>query len=185
MLDRLRLRDAGAWERLVQLMGPVVYQWCRGAQLQGVDAADVVQDVFQAVMTHLDHFRRDSPGDTFRGWLWTITRNRIRDHFRARKAQPEAFGGSDANRRFQELAEDVSGSHDPAAVDADCLIARRALELIRGDFGESTWQAFWRMAIKGQSSAEVAADLGMSQEAVRRAKCRVLRRFRDEIEGLL
>jgi hypothetical protein len=44
---------------------------CPGG-LQPSDAADTLQEVFEAVAVHLPDFRRDQPSDTFRGWLWTI-----------------------------------------------------------------------------------------------------------------
>ena len=54
----------------------------------------------------------------------------------------------------------------------------RALELIRAEFEERTWQAFWRSAVEQQSTAEIAADLRLSPASVRQAKSRVLRRLR-------
>ena len=44
----------------------------------------------------MDLIRRDRSGDSFRGWLWTITQNKIRDQFRYRQGAPQAEGGSDA-----------------------------------------------------------------------------------------
>ena len=60
----------------------------------------------------------------------------------------------------------------------------RAVELIRGEFEERTWQAFWRVAVEGQAAKDVAKDLGVTASAVRLAKSRVLRRLREEMEGL-
>lgn len=186
MLDRLRHADAEAWTRLVKLMGPAVYQWCRRAGLQAEDAADVTQEVFQAVFGHLPEFRRESPKDTFRGWVWTITRNKIRDHFRSRPPHPVRLEATEAQGVIQQPAEPGQGeAAEPCVATTDCLIARRALQLIRGDFSQSTWQAFWSMAIEGRPSAEVTEALGVTREAARRAKYRVLRRFREEVEGLL
>lgn len=182
LLDGLRCQSPDAWRRLVDLLGPVVYQWCDARGLQPTDAADVTQEVFQRVMASVRQFRRDRPGDTFRGWLWRITRNKIQDHYRQRKRLPRAFGGSDIQQLFQGLA-DPNGD-EPSRSDTDCLIVRRALKAVRNDFSERAWEAFRRMVIDGQSSADIAADLGMTQEAVRRAKFRVLRRLREELDGL-
>jgi RNA polymerase sigma-70 factor (ECF subfamily) len=57
----------------------------------------------------------------------------------------------------------------------------RALELVRSKFEARTWRAFWRVAVEGQAPAEIAADLGMTAAAVRKAKSRVLLRLREEI----
>ena len=61
---------------------------------------------------------------------------------------------------------------------------RRALELIRDEFEERTWQAFWLSAVEGRE-APAAAELGMSPVAARIAKSRVLARLRAEAEELI
>src|SRR5262245_32429982 len=88
LLERARDRDPAAWERMVTLYAPLVFHWCRAWGLRDQDAADVFQDVFQAVAAHIAEFRRDRSGDTFRGWLRTITRNKVNDHFRRRDREP-------------------------------------------------------------------------------------------------
>jgi RNA polymerase sigma-70 factor (ECF subfamily) len=56
--------------------------------------------------------------------------------------------------------------------------------LVKGDFSDDTWQAFWRLAVEGQSAPSIAAELGLSPSAVRQAKYRVLCRLREELAGL-
>jgi len=186
MLGRLRTGDPDAWNSLVTLFSPVVYQWCRQSGLQPHDTADIVQEVFRSVFAKVDDFRRDKPGDTFRGWLWTITRNKIHDHFRRQADQAMAIGGTDAKQQLQELKGSTYSEMEASSqLNSRCVVARRAMELVRGDFDERTWQAFWRMAFDGHKSAEIAADLDMTKEAVRRAKYRVLQRLRQELDGLL
>ncbi len=94
LLERVKVDDAAAWHRLVDLYAPLVYRWCRGFGLPEPDAADVFQDVFQAVASSIACFRKEKEGDTFRGWLRTITRNKIRDHFRIRGREPAGEGGT-------------------------------------------------------------------------------------------
>ena len=62
---------------------------------------------------------------------------------------------------------------------------RRALDLVRPEFTEKTWQAFWRSVIDGHDTADIASDLGMTANAARLAKLRVLRRLRQELDGLV
>src|SRR5437763_11958272 len=81
LLDRIKANDATGWDRLVALYAPLVFHWCRTWHLQDQDAADVLQEVFQAVATHVNGFRREKEGDSFRGWLRTIAHNKVRDHF--------------------------------------------------------------------------------------------------------
>src|ERR1043166_3893337 len=88
LLLRVQANDQIAWTRLVDLYAPLVYHWCRRAQLGPEDTGDVFQETFRAVSQHIHAFRRDRPGDSFRGWLRTITQNKIRDHFRRIADEP-------------------------------------------------------------------------------------------------
>jgi RNA polymerase sigma-70 factor (ECF subfamily) len=185
LLERVKANDASAWDQLVSLYGPLVFHWCRHWDLQEQDTADICQEVFQSVATHIGAFRKEKTTDTFRGWLRTITRNKIHDHFRRLGREPGGIGGTDAQTRLAELPA-PQRRDDDSAVDnqAERALFFRMLDLIRGEFAERTWQAFWRTAVDGQSPNEVAADLAMSPGAVRVAKYRVLHRLRDELGGL-
>ncbi len=187
LLQRLRQTDGNtdAWQRLSELYGPVVYGWARRAGLQPHDASDVMQDVFQSLTGNVARFRKRNENDSFRGWLWTITRNKIRDHFRELKHRAPAIGGTDANQHLQQLAEQPPEPDTESGSVEMSGIRRRALQLVQGDFESRTWQAFWRSAVEGDAPADVAADLGISIWAVYKARSRVLQRLREEFADLL
>jgi RNA polymerase sigma factor (sigma-70 family) len=105
LLRDVRAHDPDAWGRIVHVFSPLIFDWCRQQGLQNADAADVMQEVFRGVMKNVDTFRREKPGDSFRGWLWIITRNKIRDYYRARAARPDARGGSDAGVRMAMIPD--------------------------------------------------------------------------------
>ncbi len=180
LVARVQANEPAAWERLVGLYAPLVFQWCRRAGLNDQDAADVFQDVFQAVVAYVGRFRRDRASDTFRGWLRRIAQNKLRDHFRRRGREVQGVGGSSAGARLARLPEPTV-SDDLAPQDAERGLFAQALALIRGEFEERTWSAFWQTAVEGRSPKDVAADLSMSPGAVRVAKSRVLRRLREEL----
>ena len=195
--NSLLLRACGgeslAWQRVVQIYGPLVYSWARRTGLQPQDAADVTQDTFLAISTRLAQFRADRPGATFRGWLWTITRNKAADLIRERVGKPNVRGGS-VNLaalqaiRDQHVLQDQDGSSASASSVEDegdkRAVVRRIMSIMRGSFEKNTWQAFWRMVVDGCSPDEVATELGMSRWAVYKARARVLQRLRDELAGL-
>ena len=183
LLERARARDPAAWNRLAALYAPLVDRWCRQAGLQDADAADVRQEVLLAVARGLDGFRHDAAGGTFRGWLRGITRHKIADHWR--RVGPVGAGGSDAFEQFLQLpAEGTSDSPEAPPEERD-LLYRRALDLVATDFTEATWKAFWRVVVEGQRPAAVAADLGLTVNAVYLAKARVLARLREEFRDLI
>jgi RNA polymerase sigma-70 factor (ECF subfamily) len=165
----------------------LVYQWVRQSGIQASDAADILQEVFRAVHRKIQDFRADEPGSTFRGWLWTITRNKIHDHFRAQAGRENAVGGTDAQGRIADLPDREPTSISDAVRDSEKtnLPLMRGVELVRGEFEPQTWKAFWRTAVDGVVTKEVADELGISVNAVRLAKSRVLRRLRAELKGLV
>jgi RNA polymerase sigma-70 factor (ECF subfamily) len=59
------------------------------------------------------------------------------------------------------------------------------LELIRPEFQPRTWQAFWEFFTTGEEAGVVADRLGVSVDVVYTSKSRVLRRLREELEGML
>lgn len=172
-----------AWQRLVQLYTPMVYCWARRGGLRDSDAADVAQEVFLSVATTIGDFQRDQRSSSFRAWLWAITRNQLRLHYRRRAEEPEAAGGTDAAIQLQQHPDYLDHESDPSGLHGRKLLVHRALRLVRNDFSEHNWQAFWRLAVEGQSATEIADELDMTPSAVRQAKYRVLCRLREELEG--
>jgi RNA polymerase sigma-70 factor (ECF subfamily) len=183
LLEQVVARQPQAWSKLSRLYGPLVYRWARQQGLQDADAADVVQEVFRTVAARIEDFRHEA-GGSFRGWLWTICRNKLGDHFRRRAGHPRATGGSDALEQWQQLPEQAAAEATGArSTNAEAALVQRALQLLHSEFEERTWRAFWRTAVDGQPAVAVAAELGMTPRAVRQARYRVLRRLRAELEA--
>ena len=67
----------------------------------------------------------------------------------------------------------------------DSHVTGRVLALLKPEYEPATWQAFWRTVVDGEKPAAVAKSLGISRNAVYLAKSRVLRRLRQEADGLL
>jgi RNA polymerase sigma-70 factor (ECF subfamily) len=176
LLERLRgPADAEAWARFVRLYAPLLFSWARRLGLQDADASDLVQDVFALLLRKLPTFNYDRH-QRFRGWLWTVLRNR----WATTKRQGPPAGNA--------LPVEVAGPD--VAVEVDEVEYRRylvgrALRLMQTDFQPATWQAFWQCAVCDRPAAEVATELRMSVAAVYAATSRVLRRLREDMSGLL
>jgi RNA polymerase sigma-70 factor (ECF subfamily) len=184
LLDQIRAHRPEAWQRLVDLYGPVVYRWSRQLGASDADAADVVQEVFAAVLDGVGRFRRDRAGGSFEAWLRTITRHRVIDFFRRRQTQPDAEGGTRNYRQLLEVAESFDETSLSRPIEKDGSFSRRVLDLVRVEFENRTWEAFWRVVIDGQSPGDVAADMNLNVMAVYKAKSRVLRRLRKELSDV-
>lgn len=181
LLMRVKTDDSEAWRRLAYLYGPMVYRWARKAGLQPSDAQDIVQNVFISVASGIEHFRRSRPGDSFRGWLYTICRHKTLDHFRGRE-QALAAGGSTHQQQLQQFATPERGAKEES--EEVCRLRHRAMVLVRKDFETHVWEAFFRTVVHDDRPEDVARDLGISVATVYRAKLRVLTRLRNELEGL-
>jgi RNA polymerase sigma-70 factor (ECF subfamily) len=174
----VRIRDSGdreAWRRFVEIYAPLVYKFARRNGLQDADAADLTQNVLQAVSGASKRLIYDPRRGTFRSWLYTVARNKLRNLLIARRRRNES-----ANPRLLD--------EQPAREEAELWdreyeqrLFEWAAEQVRDNFQENTWRAFWVTAVDGCSAADAARELGMSVGAVYIAKSRVLARLRDEI----
>jgi RNA polymerase sigma-70 factor, ECF subfamily len=183
LLRRAVAREPDAWERIVTIYSPLVRHWCRHAGISDHDIQDVSQDVFAAVSANLVTFQADRPGATFRAWMRGIARHKLMHYFQDRGEL--AAGGTDANKRLEEVPtppDELELSEAPADVAG---VYHRAVRLVRDQFEERTWQAFWRVVIEDHSPTEVAAELGITANGVRQAKSRVLRRLKEEMGELI
>ena len=178
LIERLRALDADAWQILAQLYGPLVYRWARQTGLQSHDAADVLQNVLMSVMRGVEAFSYDQAGASFRGWLWTITRNAARALVRGRGTRP-VTGDPEALAALAALDEPVEIDGDPTDAEAFTALTHRALKVVQQRVDARTWDAFWRTTMGEEAAEQVAADLAMTGAAVRQAKFRVLCRLRD------
>src|SRR5207248_11314176 len=99
------LRDGSnhvAWQEFVNLYGPVVYGFARKRGLQDADAADLMQDVLRSISTAIGRLDYDRNQGTFRGWLFTITRNKVFNFLAARRIRPQGSGDTTTNRLLAE-----------------------------------------------------------------------------------
>ncbi len=182
----IQIRDGtnqAAWQEFVHLYGPVIYGFARKRGLQDADAADLMQDVLRSVSAAIGRLDYDRKHGTFRGWLFTITRNKVFNFLSARRIRPVASGDSATN---QLLAEEpaVADGADTWELEYQRRLASLAMERVKGEFHTNTWQAFWLTAVEGLAAAEVAGKVGMSPGAIYVAKSRVLARLKDEVETL-
>jgi RNA polymerase sigma-70 factor (ECF subfamily) len=176
LLERLRRPgDEASWARFVDLYTPLLLHWARRTGLKEPDAADLIQEVFQILVQKLPGFAYDR-NRSFRGWLHTVLLNQWRTGLRRRTEQPLDDGDAD-----RVEAADQDGFIEKEY--RDYLISR-ALQVMETDFQPSTWQACWQHVACNKPAATVAAELGITVRAVYLAKARVLRRLREELDGL-
>jgi RNA polymerase sigma-70 factor (ECF subfamily) len=180
LLERLSSHDrAEAWGRLVDLYTPFIYFWACRTGLKAADAAEVVQDVFETLAGELpNRSHRNGPG--FRDWLRTLLVQRLH-------ANRLAHAAAMQHTETVAVAEAVAPDGPEALWDAEYRrhLVGRTLEIMHAEFPRTVWQACWRLVVEGKSAPQIASELGLEVEAVYAAKAQVLRRVRQELDGLL
>jgi RNA polymerase sigma factor (sigma-70 family) len=185
LLERLRLRpDAADWQRLVDLYRPLLESWLRRQGVQPADADDLVQDVLTVLPRELPRFQRVRQG-AFRSWLRGILANRLRGFWRDRRHRPQAAGDSDFAHLLEQMEDPASDLSRRWDEEHDAHVIQQLLSSIEHEFTPATWQAFRRQVLDEARAAVVAAELGISVNAVLIARSRVLRRLRREARDLI
>jgi RNA polymerase sigma-70 factor (ECF subfamily) len=186
LLARLKDRPHAAdWARFVDIYGPVFYSWARRRGLQPQDAADVTQEVLIAVVGAIGRWKQDLERGRFRDWLWTVTRNKLLDFWRAEKRRTRALADPEIRSLLHQLrvpSQELQRDWDESYLGE---VLARALVRLRSHFSSRSWTAFEKCVIHEIPPQQVSSELGMSLNAVYVAKSRVLSRLRTELEGLM
>jgi RNA polymerase sigma-70 factor (ECF subfamily) len=178
LLHRLKDDSANslAWSRFTHIYTPLLMRWVMRMGMRHDEAVDIVQEVMLALMVRLPSFQYDA-NSSFRAWLRTVTRNKTRDYLRRNEV-----------RRRHETLKKLESTDEASAVFTDAefhqALSRRALEIMKQEFEETTWRACWEATVEARKADDIAAELGISVNAVYLAKGRVLRRLRQEMEGM-
>ena len=181
----LKIRDAedeAAWERFVKIYTPLVFSYCRKRGLQEADASDVAQEVMRTVAQAISRFDYNQAKGTFRGWLLTVTRNKLLKHFTKIQNLPMGSGRSTIQAKLEATPDAEETDHWNH--DYQQRLFQWAASEVKSEFSDKTWSAFWRTAVENQPSQAVAESLEMSIGALYIAKSRVIARIRKQIEAV-
>ena len=183
LLERLRDPcDEQAWQKLVRVYTPLMRAWLRPAALQPADVDDLTQRVLEVVVRKLPQFVHSGRPGAFRAWLRGITVNVLREFRRAGKPAGQASG---TDGLLEQLEDPDSGLSRWWDQEHNRHVVNGLLRLVERDFTPATWRAFRRVVFDELPADAVAAELGMSVNAVLVAKWRVLTRLRQEARGLV
>jgi RNA polymerase sigma-70 factor (ECF subfamily) len=166
---------------MVNDYAPAVYCWCRRDGLSCDDAAEISQEILLSIFLKLAGFRKVEAGDTFRGWLRRVTRNRVLDFWRrsARRPKRAEGGGSLYARSLRQSAEASSES-----LDRRVLELLEATERVRARCKERTWDIFTYYVTDGFTAKETSIAFGVSIGNVHQIRARMISRFREELNAI-
>lgn len=175
--------DRQAWNQFVDVYGPLIFQFAQRRGLQDSDAADVVQDVLVRVAEAFRRHRYDATRGRFRGWLRTITANRVNDWHAHRSRRERSPGGTAALDHLHQLPA-AQADEDQWNEHYEQRLLQWAAGRVREEVQPNTWQAFWQTTMERKSGQVVAADLGMSVAAVYLAKGRIMKQLRELVQSI-
>src|SRR5205085_2176746 len=185
LLVRLRdPNDTEAWKEFVRLYAAVIYGFARKRGLQDADAADLMQEVLRSVASTVHRLDYDPGRGTFRGWLFTVTRNKVFNFMEGRSRHVQGSGDARVHQRLEQHAEEDGTLAADWEADYQRAMVAQAMAKIKGEFQSATWEAFLQTAVGGSTPAQAARRVGLSVGAVYVAKSRVIARLRQEIERM-
>ncbi|HVJ68097.1 MAG TPA: sigma-70 family RNA polymerase sigma factor [Caulifigura sp.] len=163
--------DDAAWREFVEFYRGFIQKVATTAGARRDGLADMTQDVWLTVVRVLPRFHYDPSRGRFRNWLACIVRSRCNDIQRADRKHRSMHshliqGGGPA--------ESASGSESAAEV------LQQAIESVRRGSRSETWQCFQRHALEGQRAADVARELGTTENAVYLNCSRLFHRIETE-----
>jgi RNA polymerase sigma factor (sigma-70 family) len=165
-----------SWREFHEMYGPIIHGFARNAGLPAQERDDILQEVMLGFFNVSPQFEYDPAKGRFRGYLKRATLNAIRGRYRRHRPAAQL--------------QDKSVSADPATDDASwdhewsLSVLNRALQEVAGRFNPVTIEAFELYGRRGVPVEAAARRTGLSVEAVRQAKCRVMGAVRKEIDRL-
>jgi RNA polymerase sigma-70 factor (ECF subfamily) len=185
LLDRLQGEACpDDWSLFVSLYQPFIERFIRLDPVLVADADDICQNVLRKIVEHLPRFRRQRDG-SFRAWLRVITANEVNYYWRQRRRARAMGTAGFASSVLIGLTDPVNELSQRWDREHSRYVLARLQELVKSQFSATTWQAFHMRVIDDKSAAEVAAILGISENAVHVAKSRVLGQLRREAAGFI
>ncbi|WP_202908817.1 RNA polymerase sigma factor [Roseimaritima ulvae] len=179
----LRLGDPAddlAWAEFLQIYEPMLLRLARRWGLQQADAREVVQETLLAVANAIPKYKRHPHQGAFRGWLATITRNKLADHLTRRRRQVQGSGDSNVQHWLDQQADEASKVSLWDWNQKQQIFAWAAAK-VRRQVNATTWEAFERTSIQGEAVSKVAKELKIREGMVYVARSRVMARLRSAV----
>jgi RNA polymerase sigma-70 factor (ECF subfamily) len=186
LTEAARGGDPGAVDALVRRYLPELHAFVRlragRLVLARESSADLVQSVVREVLTHME--RLQHPGESaFKRWLFTTALRKIRNR--------QAYHLADKrdvlrNAGSQVAEEDLLRHYRSFSTPSRAAVAREEIERIEAAFEKLTEEQREVLTLAhlvGLSRAEIAEQMGRSEEAVRSLLHRAVVRISDLVDG--
>ena len=185
LIRQVRSGDAPAWRLLIERYEGRLLAFVDSRLRDRAASEDVVQETFVGFLTSLPHY--DEKRD-LEAYLFSIAAHKMTDHLRKQGRRPiDQFGSDDHGRPLEE----VPGGGRPASSIARSGERRKAEERLltealgglvrewlgRGEFDRL--RCLELLIVKGWANKDVAAYLGLTEQAVASYKFQTVARLKE------
>ena len=185
LIQQVRSGDAPAWRLLIERYEGRLLAFVDSRLRDRAASEDVVQETFVGFLTSLPHY--DEKRD-LEAYLFSIAAHKMTDHLRKQGRRPiDQFGSDDHGRPLDE----VPGGGRPASSIARSGERRKAEERLltealgglvrewlgRGEFDRL--RCLELLIVKGWANKDVAAYLGLTEQAVASYKFQTVARLKE------
>lgn len=180
--------DFDAWHKLVSIYEPLIVGWIARAGVRNSDIGDVAQEVLQTLTSDIQKFEHNGRTGAFRNWLKTITINRCQRYWTWKKRQLpiDAAGKIESESKILDQIADPKSEMSKLWNDEhDQFVIRKALDLVKHEFDDKTYQIFLRYGLGDEPAKSLADEFNVSIGQVYKAKFRVLDRIKTEVRDLV
>ena len=182
----IRLKDQRndlAWTEFVCAYEPFLTRLVRKQGTPDRHVADVSQQLLIAIARSVDGWKPDGKAASFRRWLGRVARNVVIKFMMRERKQVTGQGGSDFLTLTEEMPDASIDAQQAKRYEQELILW--AAELVRVEFRETSWRAFWETQIEGRSVADVSEELGVSAGSIYMSRSRIFARIRSHIEEVL
>ena len=171
LIEKLRQRDEAGVEEFLQQYGPLMRYIIAPILPDFREQEECLSDVAMRVREKIDQF--EEKRGSFAGWLTALTRNTALNRAKAGK-----------NR---EVTQEMSAEIPSAEAGPEEQLMRQerlaALKQALKGLKRSDEQLFYRKYYYLQSTAQIAAEMGMTERAVEGRLYRIKKKLRNELGG--
>ena len=174
MLNGVSQDERQAWERFVKVYKDPMCEFARSQAashgMSETEAEDAVFTLFERFAQHKERF--DPSKGSLRNWLMMRLKNILLDAARQR--------ASEKARVDRAMADGTDGDSERQREwkEAQLAIMRRALKVVLDEADPRTREVFTRVALEDDDPAKVAADFGLTANAVYQIKNRIIAKVR-------
>ena len=167
-----------AWRDFVCAYEGFLNQLVRRQGVPERHVPDITQQILLTIARSIDGWKDDGNAASFRRWLSTVSRNVVIRFMSRERKQAGGIGGSDLVAQLQNV-EDKPDEQHIRRYQHERIVW--AAELVRHEFLETSWRAFWATVIEERPVDEVALELNVSPGSIYMSRSRIMARIKKKV----